>query len=90
MFHTNQADVSFFLSLSLSLPLSLSLSLKGITLFIYVSNVVLLPGPGSTSPHPFTSKRVLPHAPTYSYLTSLAFPFSGPSSLHRTKHILSH
>ena len=36
---------------------------------------------------PFAAKSVLPHPPTHSYLTPLASPFSGVSSLHRTKHI---
>ena len=39
---------------------------------------------------PFASKRVLPHPPTHSYLTPIGSPFSGTSSLHRTKCLLSH
>ena len=38
-------------------------------------------------PLPFASKRVLPHPPTHSHFTPLASPFSGVSSLHRTKHL---
>jgi hypothetical protein len=50
-------------------------------LFIYISNVVLLPSflspnPPSHPPLPFASMRVLPHPPTYSFLTTLAFPFT--------------
>jgi hypothetical protein len=34
---------------------------------------------------PLASKRVLPHWPTHSCLTALAFPYAGSLSLHRTK-----
>ena len=43
------------------------------------------PVPLPQVPHPisllFTSKKVLPYPPTHSYLTPLASPFSGASSL---------
>ena len=38
------------------------------------------------SPFPFASKRVLPQLPTNSHHTPLASPFTGATSLHRTKH----
>jgi hypothetical protein len=43
----------------------------------------------STSLPPPASMRVLPHPPTYSCLSTLAFPYPGSSSLHRTKGIPS-
>ena len=36
-------------------------------------------------PFPFASMRVLPNPSIHSLLTVLAFPYSGASSLHRTK-----
>jgi hypothetical protein len=51
---------------------------------------MLFPLPGFSSANPLSpphlaSMRVLPHLPTYSCLTTLAFPYTGTSSLHRTK-----
>jgi hypothetical protein len=34
--------------------------------------------------------RVFPHVPTHSHLTALASPYTGASSLHRTKGLPSH
>ena len=45
--------------------------------------------PYPISPYP-ASMRVLPHPPIHSYLTALAFLFTGASSLHRTKGLPSH
>jgi hypothetical protein len=62
-----------------------------VILFIYISNVDPPPFPVSplqapiTSPLPFTSKKMLPHTPTHSCLTPLASPYSGASSLQKTK-----
>ena len=39
---------------------------------------------------PPASMRVFPHPPTHSCLTTLASPFDGATSLHRTKHLPSH
>ena len=36
------------------------------------------------------SMRVLPHPPTHSCLTALAFLYTGASNLHRTKGLPSH
>jgi hypothetical protein len=36
------------------------------------------------------SMRVLPQAHTHSHLTTLAFPYTGATSLHRTKGLSSH
>ena len=36
------------------------------------------------------SKRVHPHPNTHSYLTTLAFPYTGTSSLLRTQGLFSH
>jgi hypothetical protein len=52
-----------------------------------------LPSFPSTSPssplcHP-TSMRVLPYLPIHSCLSSLVFPYTGSSSLHRTKRLPS-
>ena len=41
------------------------------------------------SPYP-VSMRVLPHLPTHSHLTTLAFLYTGASSLHQTKGLTSH
>ena len=38
---------------------------------------------------PPASMRVLPHQPTHSCLSALAFPYPGSSSLHRTKELPS-
>jgi hypothetical protein len=40
-------------------------------------------------PHMTASMRVLPHLPTHSHLSALAFPYPGSSSLHRTKGLPS-
>jgi hypothetical protein len=63
-------------------------------LFIYISNVIpLFSFPSTnllshlTSP---ASMRVLPYPPTHSHFTTLTFPYTGPSSLHRTKGLSSH
>ena len=42
-------------------------------------------------PHPPpASMRVLPLPPTYSHLIALTFPYTGASSLHRTKDLSSY
>ena len=46
-------------------------------------------------PHPRPSptlsfKRVVPHPPTLSHPTTIAFPYAGASNLHRTKALPSH
>ena len=57
---------------------------------------MLSPFPGSlletpySIPPPSASMRVLPHPPTHSCLPTLAFPYTGASSLHRTKDLPSH
>jgi hypothetical protein len=38
---------------------------------------------------PPASIRMLPYIPTYSQFTTLAFPYTGTSSLYRTKRISS-
>jgi hypothetical protein len=55
-------------------------------LFIGISNVIILPSSHSTNPlsPPPASMRMLPHPPTYSCPCSLALPYPGSSSLHRT------
>jgi hypothetical protein len=63
-------------------------------LFIYISNVILLPSfpsANSLSHSPLNSAfmRVLPYL-THSCLTTQAFPITGASSLHRTKGLPSH
>ena len=45
--------------------------------------------PYPTPPYP-ASMRVLPHPLPDSCLTALAFLYTGASSLHRTKGLLSH
>jgi hypothetical protein len=63
-------------------------------LFVYILNVIPFPGFPSASPRPIppypTSMSVLPHPPTHSHLTTLVFLYTGASSLHRTKGLLSH
>jgi hypothetical protein len=65
-----------------------------VILFIYISNVIPLPGFPSTKllshPLPSASIRMLPHPPTHSQCTTLAFPYAGVSSLHQTKALPSH
>jgi hypothetical protein len=39
---------------------------------------------------PPASMRVVPHLPTHSCLNTLAFPYTGASSLHRMKGLSSH
>jgi hypothetical protein len=64
-------------------------------LFIYISNVIPFPSFPSTNPlsHP-PSPRLYEGAPppTHSYLTTLAFPYTGALSLHshRTKGLSFH
>jgi hypothetical protein len=41
-------------------------------------------------PPPPASMRVLPYPPTHSFLPTLAFPYIGASSLHRTNGLSSH
>jgi hypothetical protein len=63
--------------------------------FIYISNIIPFP-----SSHPLensypilpppASMRVFPHPPTYSLLPTLAFLYTGASSLHRTKSLSSY
>jgi hypothetical protein len=61
-------------------------------LFIYISTVT--PISPSQTPYPISptpaSVRVFPHAPTHYYLTILAFPYTGASSLHMIKGLPSH
>jgi hypothetical protein len=65
-----------------------------VILFIYISNVIPLPGYPSINPlfYPCSpaSVRVLTHPPTYIHLTVLAFPFTEASSLRRTKGLPSY
>ena len=49
-----------------------------------------LRNPPSLIPVPPASMRVLPHPPTHSHLTVLAFPYTGASSFHRTKGFSSY
>jgi hypothetical protein len=59
-------------------------------LFIYISNVVSLPGFPTTSPHhTLASMRVLPYPLTHTCPIALAFSYTGALSLHRTKPLLS-
>jgi hypothetical protein len=52
--------------------------------FIYISNVIPFPGFPSRNPLSHTlspaSVRVFSHPPTYSYLPTLAFPYTGASA----------
>jgi hypothetical protein len=66
-----------------------------VILFIYTSNVVLpswlpLCTPPIPSPLPLPLWGCSPTPPAHSYLTTLAFPFAGASSLHRTKGLHSY
>ena len=44
----------------------------------------------SLLPPPPNSRRMLPLPPTHSHLTTQAFPYTGESSLHRTKGFSSY
>jgi hypothetical protein len=59
--------------------------------FIYVSNVIpfTLETPYLILPT-LASMRMLPNPPTHSCLPALTFPYTGASSLHRTKGLSSH
>ena len=59
---------------------------------MYISNVFHLPGFSSTNllSHPPACFYKGAHPPTHSSLTALAFPYTGASSLHRTKGLSSH
>ena len=48
-------------------------------------SLFLVSSPQTLIPSPSASMRVLPYPPTHSHLTALAFPYTGASSLHRTK-----
>jgi hypothetical protein len=70
-----------------------------VILFISISNAIPLPGFPSLNPiaHPCHLPLPLPpfcehapHPPIHSCLTSLAFPYTGASSLHRTNGLPSH
>jgi hypothetical protein len=50
----------------------------------------LIPCPNPPPTLPPASMRVLPHPPTYSCLTAIAFPYTRESSLHRIKDLPSH
>jgi hypothetical protein len=61
--------------------------------FIFISNVIPFPGPSPALPEtayptPFPCfYEGVPHPPTYSCFPTLAFLYSGASSLHRTKDL---
>ena len=62
-------------------------------LFIYISNVIPFPGfPSGSSLFPPSSPCFYEGAPppTHSLLPTLAFPYSGALSLHRSKGLSSH
>lgn len=69
-------------------------SLSLVILFIYIPNVIPFPvSPPQISysiPTPPASIRVLPYPLTHCSLTTLAFPYTGASSLQRTKSLPSH
>jgi hypothetical protein len=55
-------------------------------LFIYTSNVISFPGfPSTILLSHLSSPCFYEDAPPHSYLTALAFPYIGASSLHRIK-----
>ena len=56
-------------------------------LSLFLASTLQIPCPITPPP---ASMRVLPHPPTHSLLTDLAFPYTGASSLHRTKDLSSH
>jgi hypothetical protein len=64
-----------------------------VVLFIYISNVIPLPSFLSqnhpSQPFPSATLRVFPHPPSHSLPISLAFPYTGASSLHRIKGLPS-
>ena len=68
-------------------------SLFLVVLFIYISNVIPLPSFLSqnhpSQPFPSATLRVFPHPPSHSLPISLAFPYTGASSLHRIKGLPS-
>jgi hypothetical protein len=56
-------------------------------LFPFPVSPLQTPYPILSTPFPPTSMRMLPHPPTHSCLTTLAFPYAWVSSLHRTKSL---
>ena len=52
--------------------------------------LVSLPEIPYAIPLPPASMRVFLHPPTYTCLPTLALPYTGASSLHRTKGLFSH
>ena len=60
----------------------------------FISNIIPFPAFLSGTPFPTlpppVSMRMLPHPPTHSRLTTLAFPYVGGSNLHRTRGLSSH
>jgi hypothetical protein len=61
-----------------------------------INNIKCYPPSGFSSTNPLSppllnaSMRVLPHPPTHSSFTDLAFPYTAASNLHRTKGLPSH
>ena len=61
--------------------------------FIYISNIITflgLPSENPLSHAPPASMMVFLHPSTHSYLHALSFPYTGASSLHRTKGLSFH
>jgi hypothetical protein len=86
--------VSFFLSFSFFFAPQSPIFFLSFTvyLFIYISNFLPFPGFPSGTPvsPPPASMRVLPNPPTHSHFWALVFPYTGTSSLYRTKGLSSH
>ena len=60
-------------------------------LFIYISTVICFPGfPSANSLYHPLPLLLLGCSHTHSHLTTLAFPYTGASSLHRNKGLPSH
>jgi hypothetical protein len=61
--------------------------------FIYILSDIPFPSLLLKTPYftpPTVSMRVFSQQPTHSHLPVLAFPYTGESSLHRTKVLSSH
>jgi hypothetical protein len=87
--HVNHIFFSFFFFL-LSLSFCLFYWIFSLFTFQMLSPFLVLPGNSLPTSAPPASMRLFPHPYPHSCLPSLAFPYPGALSLHKTKSLSSH